>query len=91
MICITMHLFGKPEWEFGESNITPEMVKSKGDELKERLHDVADAFKKLTSKRWEHELGGYDLIFTKKISKEKAEKELRELGIKKGIYQIEDE
>ena len=91
MVSLTVHLFGKPEWEFGDNKITPETIISKGDELKERLHDIADVIKKLSSKKWEHELGGYELIFTKDISKKDAEKELKELGIKKDIYEIEDE
>ena len=85
-----MHLFGKPEWEFGE-DINPQAIRAKGDELKERLHQIATNFEKLSKNGWEPNMTLYDIMFYKEMSKTAAEKELKKLGIDEEIYEWEDE
>ena len=90
MTSINIHLFGKPEWEFGEK-ISPNIIKSKGEELKERLFEVADAVQKLSTENWELEMTLYDLILYKDLPKAEAKRELDRLGIKGEIYHLEEE
>jgi len=89
MASINLFLFGKPEWEF-EGKISVKGLKSKGNELKSRLHDIADAVQKLLAENWECELTLYGLLLYKDISKAKAQKELDRLGIKDASL-LEDE
>lgn len=90
MVGISMYLFGKPEWEF-DGNINSKKIKSKGDELKSRLHGIADATDKLIAAGWECEMTLYDLCFYKKLSKADAEDELKRLNIPNGMYAIEED
>jgi len=90
MVSITIFLFGKPEWEFGEK-ISVEAIKSKGDELKSRLYEIADTVQKLSAENWECELTLYDILLYKEISKAEAEKELGRLGIKEETCILEEE
>lgn len=86
-----MYLFGKPEWEFGNEKINSKTIKSKGDELKARLYAIADILQKLSDNGWDYELGLYDIMLTKNISKTAAEKELTKLGIKQEVFELEEE
>lgn len=89
IVSLTVHLFGKPEWEFDKIN--PKTVRAKADELKERLQQVADVMEKLSKKKWSYEFTSYDIIFDKNIAKKEAEKELKGLGIKKEVYEFEED
>ena len=89
-VCFHIFLFGKPEWEF-EKEISPETIKSKGDELKERLHEVAEDLQKLRNNGWHYELCLYDIMLTKSTSMAAAKKELSELGINEELDEFEDE
>ncbi len=87
---IHIYLFGKPEWEFG-GEISPETIKSKGDEIRARLYEAADNLKKLSGNGWEHELCLYDIMLAKSTSKAAAEKELAEFGIEEEVFELEEE
>jgi adenylosuccinate lyase len=88
MADISMYLFGKPEMELSEK-INEEELRKKGDELQQRLHEIAEAMKKLSANGWTHELVGYNIDFSKKIAKKAAEKELEQLGIKEEVYEFD--
>ena len=85
-----MWLFGKPEWELKEK-INPEIIKSKGDELKERLYEVADNLQKLSDNGWDYELCLYDINLSKNTSKKDAENELTNLGINEEVYEQDED
>lgn len=87
---INLHLFGKPEWEFG-GKVNPKTIKAKGDELKDRLYTIADNLKRLTDNGWSYEATLYDIILTKSISKFVAQTELKKLKIKAEIMVLDDE
>lgn len=87
---INLHLFGKPEWEFGEE-INPQIIKAKGEELKERLYQIATNFEKLCKNGWEPSMTLYDVIFYKKTTKAAAEKELKKLEIDEEVQELDDE
>ena len=55
MIEISIYLFGKPGWEMnieGLNLINPDVLRIKGDELKERLERAADVVEKLQNNKW---------------------------------------
>lgn len=91
-----IYLFGKPAWElnnFENQDLKKEYsqtLKKKGRELKERLEEIAEEFKKLIDNGWDASGGLYDIWFTKEISLEAAEKELKELGLEKYIEYLEE-
>ncbi|MDP2665958.1 MAG: hypothetical protein Q8P05_00435 [Candidatus Diapherotrites archaeon] len=89
MASLSIYFFGKPEWEFGDK-IDAAMVKAKGDELRERLHTIADAMEKLTAAGWEPSMALYDVYFSKDIPRKQAEMELKELGIDEGTYHLDE-
>ena len=89
MVEIMVYLFGKPEWEFG-GEVDPKAIKAKGDELKQRLYGIADKIQKLLDNGWDCEPTLYDLSLTKNISKVRAEKELKKLGIDEEVFVLED-
>jgi len=91
-----LFLFGKPEWEIenlGEASASE--LREKGEELRERLHRIAEIVEKLEDAGWERAgATPYDIIFYKDITAEEAEKELRQLGIdpeEVGLTEIEEE
>ncbi|MFH1391800.1 MAG: hypothetical protein ABIH20_05800 [Candidatus Diapherotrites archaeon] len=86
---INLFLFGKPEWEF-EGKVNPETIKSKGDELKSRMYEIADSLQKLCDNGWEYDVGLYDLMLFKNTSKTEAERELAKLGIDAEVLELED-
>lgn len=90
MADISIWLFGKPAWEFNE-NVTSKEVRLKGEELKERLYEVAEKIDKLTTAGWSFEMTLYDLQFSKEISKKQAEKELKRLGIDEEVQEWDEE
>mgnify|MGYP001562640349 CR=1 FL=1 len=89
MANISIHFFGKPEWEF-EEKVNAADVKAKGDELKERLYKIANAMDKLETRGWESNMALYDIYFSKDISRKEAEKELKQLDIDKGLYHLDE-
>ncbi len=89
-VSINIFLFGKPEWEFGEK-FNPKLLRSKGDELKQRLHEIADNLEKLSKNGWDYQLTLYTVMLSKGISKSQAKKELNKLGIHEEIQEWEDE
>jgi hypothetical protein len=83
---ISIFIFGKPAWEMDleGQDVDQEMVHSfevLGDELKDRLHHVASITKKLLENGWTGSGGLYDIWLYKEITVERAESELRSLGI----------
>jgi len=83
MIEVVLFLFGKPEWEIENlGEVSASEIREKAEELKERLHRIAEIVEKLENAGWKR--GGatlYDIIFYKDITAEEAERELRQLGI----------
>lgn len=87
---ISIHLFGKPEWELGDA-CAPKDIQSKGNELKTRLYEIADAVQKLTANGWDCQMALYDLILYKSIPRAIALKELKKMGISQELCQLMDE
>ncbi len=48
MVSLTVHLFGKPEWEFDKVNT--KSLRAKAGEMKERLQQAADVMENLAKK-----------------------------------------
>jgi len=86
---INLFLFGKPEWE-SEGKVNPRTIKSKGDELKLRMYEIANSLQKLCDNGWGYDAGLYDLMLFKNTSKTEAEKELAKLGIDAEVIELED-
>jgi len=87
---VIVWLFGKPDWELDiESvDVTEEMademadeIELKGKELQARLCRDAQIIRKLVKSGWAGSGGLYDILFSKPIPLEQAEKELADLGI----------
>jgi hypothetical protein len=96
---VSIHLFLKPSWEMdieGVDYIDPEILRRKGDELRERLHAAAKIVDKLQSDGWRMVSGHaaiYDLEFVWAGSSESAERRLIELGIDRdevGMDEVEE-
>jgi hypothetical protein len=97
---VSIHLFLKPSWEMDIEDIDyidPEILRRKGDELRERLHAAAEIVGKLQRDGWpricEQEAAIYDLEFIWGGGSEGAERRLVELGIdpdEVGIQEVED-
>ena len=96
---VSIHLFLKPSWEMdieGIDYINPEILRRKGDELRERLHATAEIVDKLQSDGWPRVSGYaaiYDLEFVWGGDSESAERRLIELGIdpdEVGIQEVEE-
>jgi len=72
---------------------TPEMLREKGKELKERLEKAAEVLGKLLKNGWELVEGYgalYSLELTKEISLEEAREELLTLGIDPDEVNLEE-
>ena len=78
---ITIHLYGKPDWEINLDEITGEQLKEHGKYLMEHLNKVGDYVIKLEENEWSRNGIIYDLCFCKDISIDEAKKELTQLGI----------
>ncbi|MBL7184517.1 MAG: hypothetical protein ISS50_08735 [Anaerolineae bacterium] len=93
---VSIHLFLKPSWEMDIEDIDyidPEILRRKGDELRERLHAAAEIVDKLQSDGWPMMSGygdTYDLEFIWEGDSESAERRLIELGIDPGEVGIEE-
>ncbi len=89
---ISLYLFGKPEWELDLDKAEPEEFRRFADSLRERLYRAAEIIEKLDKNGWERSGALYDICFYKKVKREDAERELKELGIKEDeIYLLEEE
>ena len=93
---VSIHLFLKPSWEMdieGIDYIDPKILRRKGDELRKRLHAVAEIVEKLQSDGWSM-IPGYgascDLEFVWGGDSESAERRLIELGIEPDEVGIQD-
>ncbi len=98
MINISLHLYGKPEWDLpmdDEEIIDGSILREHGDYLKEHLHRVADIVEKLKKNGWSCSGALYSLEFCKEgVTKQGAMKELKKLGINNkaiNIMNVEDE
>lgn len=84
MINLSLHLYGKPEWDLPTDDklINGDLLRAHGDDLKEHLHKIADIVEKLKKNGWDCSLALYNLEFCKEnITKQEAEKELKRLNI----------
>lgn len=90
---ISLFLFGKPSWEglkVEAGELTPQDLRDKAKELKERLERLGDVLEKLENNGWEQLGGLYSLMLSKEISKEEAKAELQRIGVLKNV-QFDDE
>ena len=92
---VDLFLFGKPEWEMNIEEVSASEIREKGEELRERLHRIAEIMEKLEGAGWERAGASlYSISFYKDIAIEDAKEELRQLGIdpeEVGLMEIEDE
>ena len=92
---VDLFLFGKPAWELDMEDASAEEIRKKGDEIKERLHRIAEIMEKLENAGWERAGASlYSISFYKDIAIEDAKEELRQLGIdpeEVGLMEIEEE
>jgi len=93
---VSIHLFLKPSWEMDIEDIDyidPEILRRKGDELRERLHAAAAIVDKLQSDGWprvsEYAIS-YDLEFIWEGDGKSAKERLVELGIDPDEVSIEE-
>ena len=90
-----LFLFGKPEWEMNIEEVSASEIREKGEELRERLHRIAEIMEKLENAGWERAGASlYSISFYKDIAIEDAKEELRQLGIdpeEVGLIEIEEE
>ncbi|MCW7074560.1 MAG: hypothetical protein OCU24_01740 [Candidatus Methanospirare jalkutatii] len=92
---VDLFLFGKPEWEMNMEEVSASEIREKGEELRERLHRIAEIMEKLENAGWERAGASlYSISFYKDIAIEDAKEELRQLGIdpeEVGLMEIEEE
>ncbi len=93
MVNIIIPLFYKPSWEIELEGKTLDInfaneLRKLGDELKERLYQIAELHEKLLMNGWKAIGGQYDITYFKELSIEEAEKELRELKIDEYLNRI---
>ena len=90
-----LFLFGKPEWEMNMEEVSASEIREKGEELRERLHRIAEIMEKLENAGWERAGASlYSISFYKDIAIEDAKEELRQLGIdpeEVGLMEIEED
>ena len=89
-------LFGKPAWEIEDFEGEElgiefiEKLKKLGDELRERLYELAKLHELLIKNGWTATGGLYDIIYWKDISLKEAQEELKKLGLEKYIEYLEE-
>ena len=92
---VDLFLFGKPEWEMNMEEVSASEIREKGEELRERLHRIAEIMEKLENAGWERAGASlYSISFYKDIAIEDAKEELRQLGIdpeEVGLMEIEED
>ncbi len=97
MINISVHLYGKPEWDLptDDKRIDGNMLREQGDYLKKHLYNVADITEKLRKSGWNCSGALYSLEFCKEgVTKQEAMKELKKLDISSkeiNLIEFEDE
>ena len=95
MVIADLFLFGKPAWEIENmEEVSASEIREKGEELRERLHRIAEIMVKLQNAGWERAGASlYSISFYKDITVEDAKEELRQLGIKPeevGLIEVEE-
>jgi len=88
MICASIWLYGKPNWDLeieGRTRLNPKIFKKHGDFMKNHLYGVADALEKLQFAGWSI-VESYGALYSLDLYKEgvttdEAEAELLRLGI----------
>jgi hypothetical protein len=96
---LMIYLFGKPAWELEDlEGDLPENYSDKlrqlGEELKARLHEIAEVFDKLIKNGWQPHGTLYDINFLKDVSMKEAENELKKLGLQdyiENLTELEEE
>ena len=78
---ICLWLFGKPEWEINLEKAKPEDLISLGENINERLENIAKTLKRLEENGWERSAGLYDIMLFNNITKKEAIKELKKIDI----------
>ena len=96
MVIADLFLFGKPAWEIENmEEVSASEIREKGEELRERLHRIAEIMEKLQNAGWERAGASlYSISFYKDIAIEDAKEELRQLGIdpeEVGLMEIEED
>jgi len=94
MVELSLHLFGKPAWELDDfegnelGEDFSEKLKALGDELRERLYNLAKIHSILLRNGWTAYGGLYDITYYKDISLKEAKKELKELGLEEYVENL---
>ena len=94
MVELSLHLFGKPAWELNDfegnelGEDFSEKLKALGDELRERLYNLAKIHSILLKNGWTAYGGLYDITYYKDISLEEAKKELKDLGLEEYVENL---
>jgi len=97
LVSVSVFLFGKPAWEIDglEGNeVDPELlgeIAACGHELDKRLARAAELGKKLLERGWEGVGLLYDMDFSKEMSLQDAERELKALGIEPDEVSVREE
>ena len=93
---ISIFLFGKPAWEIDElegnqlDQTFSNVLRALAEDLRSRLLEIARAHELLVRNGWEAYGGLYEILYYKDISRDQAEKELEELGIKHIVDYVEE-
>jgi hypothetical protein len=92
-VTLMLHLFSKPGIELREGeDVTPEELRSLGDDLRARLHDAAGIVEKLLASGWQAEMTLYDILFSHPYitTATQAEEKLHDLGIDPDKLHVDD-
>jgi hypothetical protein len=96
-VLITLPLFYKPAYEFGEdTEVTGDNVRALGKNLAERLNFIADVLDKLQGAGWDGQVTLYDIMLSHPFLRtmDEARAQLNGLGIdpeQVNLDEIEDE
>ena len=89
-----LFLYGKPAWDMElEKDLDKDFsntLRNVGDWHKEWLYEAADIYDKLVENGWEPYGTLYDITFYKDISLEDAKKELKKIGLKDYIDNLQE-
>lgn len=87
MVDIFVNLLEDAEHQLGLGKDTGPSLKVLGDELRERMHKLADALAVLEKKGWSWTTGAKDIYLHKaSISDEKGKKELLDAGVPERLF-----
>lgn len=83
MINLSIYLYGKPEWNLGntQDSLSPKLIRKHAEDLHQHLNEVAKTIEKLQTADWSCDLALYSLELYKGITKKQAEQELKKLKI----------